>query len=153
MYIIKKVKAKKNFIISAVFINGVIKEYDMKTLFKDIPQFQDFEKNSGLFEQVQVDMGGYGISWNDKLDLAANEIWVNGIVVGKEEVEISDMVASELMRARATVGMTQKQLAEVSGIYQEDISRIERGLANPSLSTLKKLAYGMGLKLRIEFES
>lgn len=57
MYTIKKVKAKENFIISAVFINGVIKEYDMKTLFKDIPQFQDFENIPGLFEHVQVDVG------------------------------------------------------------------------------------------------
>lgn len=153
MYTIKKVKAKENFIISAVFINGVIKEYDMKTLFKDIPQFQDFENIPGLFEHVQVDVGGYGISWNDELDLAANEIWANGIVVGKEEVEIAEMVASEIMRARASVGMTQKQLSEVTGVDQSDISRIERGLANPSLSTLKKLADGMKLKLLIEFES
>ena len=48
-------------------------------------------------------------------------------------------------------GMTQKQLAEVTGIYQADISKIERGLANPSVSTLKRLADGMGLKLKIEF--
>ncbi len=48
--------------------------------------------------------------------------------------------------------MTQKQLSEVTGIYQADISKIERGLANPSLLTLKRLADGMDLKLRIEFE-
>ena len=47
---------------------------------------------------------------------------------------------------------TQKQLSEQTGIYQADISKIERGLANPSLSTLKRLADGMGLKLRIAFE-
>jgi len=48
--------------------------------------------------------------------------------------------------------MIQKQLAESTGIYQADISKIECGLANPTLSTLKWLADGMGLKLRIEFE-
>lgn len=56
------------------------------------------------------------------------------------------------MKARDIVGMTQKQLSEATGIYQADISKIERGLANPSLSTLKQLADGMGLKLKIEFE-
>ena len=35
----------------------------------------------GLFEQVQVDSGGYGISWNDDIDLSCNELWENGTVV------------------------------------------------------------------------
>lgn len=37
------------------------------------------------------------------------------------------------------------------GIYQADISEIERGLANPLLSTLKRLVEGMGAKLKYEF--
>lgn len=98
-------------------------------------------------------MGGYGISWNDKLDLDAEDIWENGIETdNKKEIEIVTILAENLMKARDIVGMTQKQLSEATGIYQADISKIERGLANPSLSTLKQLADGMGLKLKIEFE-
>lgn len=47
-----------------------------------IPQFQIFENEPSLFEQVQVDAGGYGISWNDELDLDAEEIWHNGKTTG-----------------------------------------------------------------------
>lgn len=47
--------------------------------------------------------------------------------------------------------MTQKELAERSGIDQSDISKIERGVANPSLSTLKRLAEGMDTVLRLQF--
>ena len=36
----------------------------------------------GLFEQVKVDSGGYGISWNDELDLSCNELYYNGVTVG-----------------------------------------------------------------------
>lgn len=151
MYTIKSIKAKKNYIVSATFRNGIIKEYDMKPLFSSFPQFQDFLTISGLFEQVRVDMGGYGISWNDNLDLDANDIWEDGIEVGRETIDAIDMLASELMRARALVGMTQKQLADATGIYQADISKLERGLANPSFTTLKRLADGMGMKLIIEF--
>ena len=32
----------------------------------------------GLFDQVKVDVGGYGISWNDDLDLSCEELWING---------------------------------------------------------------------------
>ncbi len=47
--------------------------------------------------------------------------------------------------------MTQKQLAEITGITQADISRLESGTANPSLRTLKRLAAGMGMALKVEF--
>ena len=61
------------------------------------------------------------------------------------------MLAESLAAARDIVGMTQKQLSEATGIYQADISKIERAAANPSLNTLKRLADGMGMDLKIEF--
>ena len=47
--------------------------------------------------------------------------------------------------------MTQKELSERTGIAQSDISKIETGNANPALSTLKRLAEGMDMVLRLEF--
>ena len=47
--------------------------------------------------------------------------------------------------------MTQKDLAEAIGIDQLDISKIETGNANPALSTLIRLAEGMGMVLHLEF--
>lgn len=61
----------------------------------------------------------------------------------------------QIMRAiaegREERDMTQKQLAEATGINQADISRLESGTANPSLRTLKRLAAGMGMALKVEF--
>lgn len=61
----------------------------------------------------------------------------------------------EIIRAmvagRTEAGMTQKQLAEATGIAQADISKLERGNANPSLRTLKRIAAGMGMQVHIEF--
>ena len=150
---IVSVKPMKNFVLLVGFQNGIEKTYDMRTLYPIFPQFEVFENDINLFNQVQVDMGGYGISWNDDLDLDAEDIWEDGIEVGKKEVDIIALLAENLVKARDSVGMTQKQLAEVTGIYQADISKIERGLANPSVSTLKRLADGMGLNLKIEFEN
>jgi len=58
-----------------------------------------------------------------------------------------------LTRARASAGMTQLELSKATRIQQGDISRIERGQSNPSLSTLERLADGMGMKLSIQFVS
>ena len=56
-----------------------------------------------------------------------------------------------MINARNTSGLTQKELSEKTGINQGDISRIERGNANPSLNTLKKLAEGMNMTLQLVF--
>lgn len=150
---IKSVKPLDNSIILAVFQNGIEKTYDMRNLYPMFPQFEVFEKDKTLFNQVQIDVGGYGIFWNDDLDLDAEDIWEDGIETGnKYEIDVVAALAENLAKARDIVGMTQKQLAESTGIYQADISKIERGLANPSLSTLRRLAEGMGLKLKIEFD-
>ena len=61
-----------------------------------------------------------------------------------------DLVRS-LVAARKECRMTQKELAEKTGINQADISKIETGNANPALSTLKRLAEGMDMVLRLEF--
>ena len=60
-------------------------------------------------------------------------------------------VIEAIMRARIETGLTQKQLSERTGISQADISRIERGTANPSLHTLQRLAEGMGRRIQIDF--
>lgn len=56
-----------------------------------------------------------------------------------------------MIDTRKGTGITQKQLAEITGIAQGDISKLENGSANPSLRTLQRLAAGMGMKLKIEF--
>ena len=53
---------------------------------------------------------------------------------------------------RAKTGMTQKEVADKSGIIQAEISKMENGNANPSLKTLKKLAKGLNMRLVISFE-
>lgn len=55
-----------------------------------------------------------------------------------------------MIDTRKNCGMTQKQLAEKTGIAQGDISKLENGSANPSLRTLQRLASGMGMKLKVE---
>lgn len=60
-------------------------------------------------------------------------------------------VIRAIVDARALQNLTQKELAERTGINQADISKIENGTRNPSLNLLKRLADGMGMVLKIEF--
>lgn len=60
-------------------------------------------------------------------------------------------IIQALIEARRTSGMTQKELSDLTGIAQGDISKLENGNANPSLRTLQRLADGMGMRLKVEF--
>lgn len=56
-----------------------------------------------------------------------------------------------MIDARISQNITQKELAERTGITQADISRIENGTRNPSLAMVKRIAEGLGMQLRLEF--
>lgn len=68
-----------------------------------------------------------------------------------DALEPEYQIIKAMLDARNQKAMTQKQLSEITGIPQADISRIENGNANPSLKTLQRLAEGMGMKLKLEF--
>ncbi len=61
-------------------------------------------------------------------------------------------IMQAMLDARKSAGLTQAQLAERTGIAQADISKLESGNANPSLKTLQRLAAGMGMRVKIEFQ-
>ena len=52
------------------------------------------------------------------------------------------IIIQAMIDARKKSGLTQKQLAE---------RKLENGNANPSLRTWKRLAAGMGMKIKVEF--
>ncbi len=60
-------------------------------------------------------------------------------------------IIQAIIDARKASGLTQKELAEKTGIAQSDISKLENGNGNPSLRTLQRLAKGMGMELRLDF--
>ena len=68
-----------------------------------------------------------------------------------DELEPEYAMIQAIIDARKKSNMTQKELSEKTGIDQADISRIENGNANPALSTLKRLADGMNMVLKLEF--
>ena len=72
---IKNVTALPEDKLSVQFSEGVTKIYDVKPLFVKIPLFAELKENHAEFACVTVDVGGYGIVWNDDLDLSCDELW------------------------------------------------------------------------------
>ena len=74
---VKAVSALPDFRLSVQFAEGVTKIYNVEPLFSKWESFRDLE-DSELFSSVEVDVGGYGIIWNDELDLSCDELFENG---------------------------------------------------------------------------
>ena len=75
---VKEVKALPDFHLQVLFRSGEKKIYDIHPLFEKHEPFQSFLLTHRLFEQVKVAAGGYGVYWNEDLDLACEELYING---------------------------------------------------------------------------
>ena len=77
---VKNVIPLDDYILKVTFEDNVIKFYDIKPLFEKWNIFKSLITTKGLFKQVKVDTGGYGIYWNDEIDLSCNELWENSSI-------------------------------------------------------------------------
>ncbi len=127
------------------FQDGKVKRYDMSALFVKYPQLEALRDRS-LFTSGQL-LGPYGIVWNDDLDIEAETVYEDGETVREEKPAAFTMVGSAVAAARAKKGLSQKELSVLSGIDQADLSKIERGIANPSVNTLNRIAQALDAKL------
>ncbi|MBQ8292174.1 MAG: DUF2442 domain-containing protein [Bacilli bacterium] len=78
---VKFVAYNPDYKLTVQFSEGVTKIYDLKQVINKIEAFKIFEERPYLMEDVKVDTGGYGIIWNDELDLSCDELWKNGKIV------------------------------------------------------------------------
>lgn len=132
------------------FQDGNVKVFDVASLFTKYPQMEDL-KDRNLFLSGKL-MGSYGIRWNDELDLEAETVYENGTTLRVEKLPTDNTAARAIAYARSIAGMSQKELSRVANIDQSDISKIERGIANPSVSTLERLAKALGGELEISIK-
>lgn len=76
---IKSISPLADYKLSVQFSEGVTKLYDVAPLIEKISAFSFLKENPDGFFVVSVDVGGYGIVWNDDLDLSCDELWEHGI--------------------------------------------------------------------------
>lgn len=84
-------------------------------------------------------------------DMLSNQLKDEEFRKEYEAIQPDMDVIRAIVDARTSQNLTQKELAERTGINQADISKLENGTRNPSVNLLKRLADGMGMALKIEF--
>lgn len=136
--------------LEVTFQSGEVKSYDMAVLFAKYPQLEAL-KDRKLFESGRL-QGQYGIIWTDELDVDVETVYEDGLLIQTKPISGANIAGAAVYEARIRAGLTQRQLAELCGIRQSDLSKIERGIGNPSLKTLERIASALECKLHIEIE-
>lgn len=87
------------------------------------------------------------------LDQALKKVKINNMnpVVESEDYDIYAEIAEMLISIRNEMNITQGDLARMTGVSQANISKFENGNSRPSLTTLKKIADGLGKRLVVTF--
>lgn len=88
---IMSVNALPGYRLRVQFAEGVTKIYDVKPLFSKWASFETLKDDLELFSCVEVDVGGYGVIWNDDLDLACDELFENGKAVKEIRIQYDYM--------------------------------------------------------------
>ena len=65
------------------------------------------------------------------------------------EMEEQAVIISEIIKQRNALGLSQRDLADICGIPQSSVARIESFKTTPNLATLLKILRPLGLKLII----
>ena len=153
-YKITSLATLDDYILLVSFSNGVFKKFDLKKIINKYDPFKDLINIPGLYKKAKIDIGGYGIIWNDYLDIASSGIYERG-----EEVDINfdinlikERFINEIVELRKSKNISQKQLEVLSGVAQPIIARIEKNQVDPQLTTLIKLLSALGASLTIKME-
>ena len=146
-----KLILKEETTFDVYFKDGKVKRYDILWLADKYPQLNAL-KDRNLFLRGRL-FGYGGVVRNDELDIDIIDVYEDGIDVSSEYDDIWIAQLGYLIKeTRIHKNLTQQQLAEKTGIDQSDISKIEKGLANPSVKMLKRISTALGKELIIKIK-
>ena len=146
-----KLVLKENTIFDLYFLDGKVIRYDILSLADKYPQLNEL-KNRELFLKGKL-LGWGGVSWNDELDIDSETVYIEGKDVSKEYDDIMNVVIGyKIKEKRLEQNITQEELAKLTGIDQSDISKIEKGLANPTIKQIQRIVNKLDSKLAISIK-
>lgn len=134
-----KLILKEGTMFDLYFENGKVKRYDIISLASKFPQINAL-KDRKLFLKGTLS-GWSGVVWNDELDIDAESVYEYGVDVTNEYNDIWLIcLGYSIKKARLENNLTQEKAAQLIGIDQSDLSKIEKGLANPTVKMLKRIS-------------
>lgn len=88
-YLAANVLPTVDMLLMVFFNDGDVKEFNVRALLDEHPEFAELEDRE-LFKKVTVEPGGYGISWNERLDCSETELYENGESIAYDSEDDSE---------------------------------------------------------------
>ena len=86
-------------------------------------------------------------TWQDYKEYIKNIDENNNLLM--EEIDELTAIVSAMIEKRNALGISQRELAQLCGLPQSSIARIESGKTTPKLDTLLKIMHPLGLKIKL----
>ena len=146
-----KLVLKENTSFDLYFLDSSVKRYDILSLADKFPQLNAL-KDRNLFLKGRL-MGWSGVYWNDELDIDVETPYYEGKDVTDEYDDIENaIIGYKIKEKRLELELSQEELASKVGIDQSDLSKIEKGNANPSVKMLYKIVCGLNAKMIVDIK-
>lgn len=145
---IYSVQVIPDFLLEITYFDGQVRRCDMNILMETFPYIQDRKEILGRLSETVISKSCNSLVLPKKIEIDSKTLWGNAYAVRYAD-NISPIInfADALIDARERLRISQRDLEEKSGIRQAEISKIERGIGNPSLKTMGKLFEAMGEEL------
>ena len=143
-----KMMLREKTLFDVYFLDGTVKRYDVLSLADKFPQLNELNDRS-LFEKGKL-LGWSTVYWNDYLDVDVETVYDEGEDVSNQYDDIDSVVLGfTIKEKRLEKNLSQEELARKIGIDQSDLSKIEKGISNPSIKMINRIAKGLDTKLLI----
>lgn len=146
-----KLVLKEGTTFDVYFLDGSVKRFDILSLSDKFPQLLAL-KDRKLFLKGHL-MGWSVIVWNDELDVDVEGPYYDGVDVTNEYDDVVNVIVGfKIKQERLDLNLSQEDLALKIGIDQSDLSKIEKGNANPSIKMIYRIASGLNKKVLIDIQ-
>lgn len=116
------------------FRDGTIKKCDLANHFEKTPAFKIMLKRPDFFEHVQIQTGGYGVSWDWNLTVSSDTLYRIGKKIPLTTADFRSYVAQRVI--------TAKEAADVLGCSRQNVMDLtKRGKLHPVKSSEKNTLF------------
>ena len=152
MHRIYRAEQTPDYKISVTFFNGEVREYDLEGYSDAGDQKARLLYYAELLSDITIDNSRNGLKLSDGTHITGSELYYGGVSTGNVYIDdLNIRFADKFQEIRESLGLTQKDIERISGIQQAEISKIEKGVGNPSLATVVRLGKAVNNVISLDF--
>lgn len=140
------VEARIDYTLLVTFVSGEKRVYDMKPSLPKLKGLRKELNNIDFFMKARAEDGG--VVWNDDVDIAPETLYYASVPY----IDSNDWknLIDNIIKIRNEKQLSQKDLANLLGVAQSAIAKLEKKTTIPQIDTLMKVVNALGYTLELK---